>query len=223
VSDLVRRQLIECGTPAEKIEVVYNGVDLDAFSPGPGQRSDFGLPEGCFIAMFAGDIRTSRKNLDTVLRAMTEIAGVHLAIAGSTARSPYPAMARALGIAERVHFLELRSDMAALMRAVDAFVFPSRFEPFGLVVLEASACGLPVVTSRAVGACEALTGDGMIVLDEPNDVPRLAAALDMLASDATLCQRLGRCGRAAAERLSAKASAAQHSRLIERIADQVRA
>jgi glycosyltransferase involved in cell wall biosynthesis len=129
-------------------------------------------------------------------------------------------MARALGISNRVHFLGLCSEIAALMRAVDAFIFPSRFEPFGLVLLEASACGLPVVTSRAAGACESLAGEGMIVLDDADDVDGLAAALRMLSSDAALRRRMGSSARAAAERLSWKDAAAQHARLIETVAGE---
>jgi glycosyltransferase involved in cell wall biosynthesis len=217
VSELVRRQLLECGIPSERISVIPNGVDLDVFVPGTSERSPFGLPEGKFVGLFAGDLRTTRKNLDTVLKAIRAVPNVHLAVAGDTAKSPYPALAQALGISNRVHFLGLRSEIAELMRAVDAFIFPSRFEPFGLVLLEASACGLPVVTSRAAGACESLAREGMIVLDDADDVDGLIAALRMLSSDAGLRRRMGSSARAAAERLSWKDAVALHVRLIETI------
>lgn len=220
VSDVVRRQLIECGVPASRISVVPNGVDLDLFAPGPGSRGAFGLPEEGFVAMFAGDLRTSRKNLDTVLRALVATPGVRLAVAGDTRGSPYPEMARALKIADRVHFLGLIADIAALMRAADAFIFPSRFEPFGLVLLEASACGLPVIAARTAGACDMLVGDGMVALDDPDDVAGLADALRTLSSDTELRGRMGRSARAAAERLSWKAATLQHARIIEHVAVQ---
>lgn len=217
VSGLVRRQLIECGIDAEKIAVVPNGVDLDLFKPGPGNRDRFGLSAGPFTVLFAGDIRTSRKNLGCVLEAVAAVPDVHLAVAGDTARSPYVQMARELGIAGRVRFLELRCDIAELMRAVDAFVLPSRFEPFGLVLLEASASGLPVIASRDCGVVEAMAGDGMIVLSDPDDVAGLTAALRQLSGDRDLCARLGRAGRQRAERLSWRAAADQHLRLIEQV------
>jgi glycosyltransferase involved in cell wall biosynthesis len=215
VSKQVRRQLISGGVAAEKIHVVPNGVDLSDFAPGPGDRASFQLPEGEFVAMFAGDIRSTRKNLDTVLDALVRSPDIHLAVAGNPAGSPYPARARSLRIADRVHFLGLRSDIAALMRTADAFIFPSRFEPFGLVLLEASACGLPVITARTVGACEALAEDGMVVLDDPDDVGGMVEALRSLSTDPALRQRMGRCARAAAERLSWQSTTARYSQIIE--------
>jgi glycosyltransferase involved in cell wall biosynthesis len=218
ISEIVRRQVVDCGVDADRITVIPGGVDLLAFSPGTGRRSDFGLPEDPFMGLFAGDLRTARKNLDSVLKAMTRVPDMHLAVAGDTAKSPYPAMARSLGIAGRVHFVGMSTELGALMRAVDAFVFPTRFEPFGLVLLEASACGLPIVTSRAAGACESLDGDGMIVLEDPDDVAGLAAALETLASDTALRRRMGRSARVAAERLSWKSAVARQARLIEAVA-----
>jgi glycosyltransferase involved in cell wall biosynthesis len=215
VSELVRRQLIDCGMPPGKIHVVPNGVDLDAFAPGPGRRADFGLPDGPVMALFAGDIRSSRKNLDTVLRALADVPELHLAVAGKLAGSPYPQMVQRLGLGARVHFLGLRPDIPALMRAVDMFVFPSRFEPFGLVMLEASACGLPVIASRAAGASDALANDGLIVLDDPDDVPGLAAALRRLAADRAVRARMGHCARKAAEALSWQVATARHAHVIE--------
>jgi len=138
-----------------------------------------------------------------------------LAVAGDTAKSPYPNLAGKLGVTDRVHFLGMRSDIAALMRAVDAFILPSRFEPFGLVLLEASACGLPVITSRAAGACESLAADGMILLDDAEDTDGLSAALRTLARDAKLRERMGRSARRAAERLPWKVVVAQHAKVIE--------
>ena len=67
---------------------------------------------------------------------------VHIAVAGFLPGSPYPDEARALGIADRVHFLGLVKDMPVLMHSVDAFVFPSRYEAMSLSLLEAMAAGL---------------------------------------------------------------------------------
>jgi glycosyltransferase involved in cell wall biosynthesis len=217
VSELVKRQLTACGIDAGKIAVVANGVDLDQFKPGEGDRARFGLAPGRFTVLFAGDIRTARKNLGCVLAALAAVPDIHLAVAGASGGSPFIQKARELGLAERVHFLDLRRDLADLMRSVDAFVLPSRFEPFGLVLLEASACGLPVIASRDCGAVEAMAGDGMIVLSDADDVRGLAAAFQRLSSDRELCARMGRAGRAAAERLSWRAAAEQHVRLIEKV------
>jgi glycosyltransferase involved in cell wall biosynthesis len=180
VSSRVRQELVEAGVPPARITTILNGVDAAEFHPGPARRDRFGLPEGVPLALFAGDLKTPRKNLDTVLRALPGVPALHVAVAGRHAGTPWPAMARALGVADRVHFLGFQTDMPELMRACDLFVFPSRYEPFGLVLLEALASGLPVVTVAAAGGAELITPETGIVLEDCNDDAALAAALQAL-------------------------------------------
>jgi glycosyltransferase involved in cell wall biosynthesis len=175
----IARELEVLGVPADRIEVIYNGVDTEQFSPGPSDRDSFGLPLDVPLALFVGDIRTPRKNLDTVLRALQQTPEIHLAVAGSVKGSPYPALARELGVSERVIFLDKVSRIASLMRSVDLFVFPSRYEAHPLVVLEAMASGLPAIVSGNFGA-EKFLGDGGHILKDPNDVNALAARMTEL-------------------------------------------
>jgi len=199
VSNKVADELRAIGVPPEKIRVIYNGVDTDEFHPGDGDRARWGLPAEVPLFLFAGDIRTPRKGLDTVLRALAQVPDGHLAVAGDANRSAFPRMAQALGLATRVHFLGKVAEMPQLMQTADAFVLPSRYESMSLVVLEAMATALPVVTSCTVGAAE-LLGDGGLVLENPEDVHALAAAMRRLAEDAALRRRMGAAGRAIAER-----------------------
>ncbi len=127
-SEKIRKELVSIGVADEKIRVIYNGVDLDEFHPGQESRQALGLPQAKPLALFVGDIRTPRKNLDTTLKALAQTQGVHLAVAGRLANSPFPQLAKDLGIADRVTFLDYRRDIGKLMRAVDLFVFPSRYE-----------------------------------------------------------------------------------------------
>jgi glycosyltransferase involved in cell wall biosynthesis len=175
----IARELEVLGVPADRIEVIYNGVDTEQFSPGPSDRDSFGLPLDVPLALFVGDIRTPRKNLDTVLRALQQTPEIHLAVAGSVKGSPYPALARELGVSERVIFLDKVSRIASLMQSVDLFVFPSRYEAHPLVVLEAMASGLPAIVSGNFGA-EKFLGDGGHILKDPNDVNALAARMNEL-------------------------------------------
>lgn len=177
VSDRVRDDLLCIGVPEARIRVVWNGVDPVEFSPGSVSRHQLGLPEEVSMGLFVGDLRTPLKNLDTVLRALAQVPELHLAVVGHLAGSLYPAMVNRLGLLPRVHFLGFRRDIADLMRASDVFVFPSRYESFSLVLMEAMACGLPVVTARSVGAA-ALVPDGAgVVLEDPNDHQALAWTL----------------------------------------------
>jgi glycosyltransferase involved in cell wall biosynthesis len=201
VSEKVRRELIGAGVPENKIQVIVNGVDLEEFRPGAQQRQDLNLPEGARIALFVGDIRTPRKNLDSVLHALARVPDVQLAVVGELRNSPYPMMADHLGLRQRVHFLGFRRDVARIMRACDLFLFPSRYEACSLVLLEALASGLPVVTAVTAGGSELVGSNCGEVLNDPDDVTAMASALDRWSSPA------GR-GRAAS---AARASAEKHS------------
>jgi glycosyltransferase involved in cell wall biosynthesis len=199
VSDLIRQRLLNVGIPASKIEVIGNGVDLDEFAPGPAEREALDLPEGVPLGLFVGDLRSPIKNLEAVLRGIKETPSVHVAVAGSLKGSPYPALAERLGVSARVHFLGFCDEVAELMRAADFLVLPSRQDAFSLVVLEALACGLPVITARTVGASALLQRGGGYVMDGPDDMDTLVGAMQALAGSAERRERMGRAARVVAE------------------------
>jgi glycosyltransferase involved in cell wall biosynthesis len=177
VSSFTAGEIAALGIQAERISVVYNGVDTEEFRPGESERESFGLPDGVPLLFFVGDIRTKRKNLEAVLHAMQSFPEAHLAVAGKVEGSPYPVMAQELKVSGRVHFLGTTSRVAALMRSCDVFVFPSRYEAQPLVLLEALGSGLPVVVSNNFRAQDYI-GDGGIVYGEADDLAALTAALE---------------------------------------------
>lgn len=203
--------------PPSKIQVIPNGVDLDEFSPGKEPRSPWQLPENVPLALFVGDIRTSRKNLETVLKALIPIEELHLAIVGSTEGSPYPQLATELGLQKQVHFLGYRKDIAQIMRATDFLVFPSRYEPFGLVLLEAMASGLPVITVKSVGAADLVTSECGLVLSDSEDISALTEALNTLANNPNLRTRMGQAARTIAEQHSWKTMAQRYLDLFQKV------
>ena len=202
VSERVKKELVSIGVPATRIRVILNGVDLDEFTPGPASRSELGLPEEVTLALFAGDIRTPRKNLETVLRALVSVPELHLIVAGSTAGSPYPALCTQLGLSDRVRFIGFRRDIPALMRASDLFVFPSRYEACSLVLLEALASGLPVITAETAGGAEVVTPTCGLVLADPDDTAALAAAMRALTENRGRREEMRLAARAIAEKYS---------------------
>lgn len=214
VSDLLGKQLEDMGIDAHDIAVIPNGVDVSEFYPGEVSRQRLGLPDGVCLGLFAGDIQTSRKNLDTVLEVVKRVPELHLAVAGKLEGSPYPAVARQLGIEDRVRFLGYRSDLPQLMRASDMFLFPSRYEPFALVLLEAMASGIPVVTAATVGAAT-LVGNSGIVLDNPDDVDGMTRAVQSLVSDSHARQKMGARGREIATACTFKSMAVSYVNLFE--------
>jgi glycosyltransferase involved in cell wall biosynthesis len=222
VSEQVGRDLAAQGLPPGSVRVIPNGVDLDEFHPGPEDRRALGLPTEVPLAAFAGDLRTPRKNLDTVLRALAEVPALHLAVAGAANGSPFPALAEALGVNARVHFLGFRDDVPALMRAADLFVFPSRYEACALVLLEAMASGLPVVTARTTGGAELVCDDCGVVLDDPDDAERLAGALRRLVGSPARRHAMSQRARAQAQTLSWATMAERYLSLMHDVAEPSR-
>ncbi|MCX7670990.1 MAG: glycosyltransferase [Anaerolineae bacterium] len=180
---------------SERCTVVPLGVDVDRFAPPP---QPFAGPP---TLLFAGKLRYY-KGLDTLLRALVGLPGVHLNVVGDgPMRRPWAALAQELGIADRVHFLGEIEDAAlpAQYQRAHIFVLPAnaRAEAFGTVLLEAMAAGLPCVTTE-VG-----TGTSWVVQDgvtgrvvPPQDPDALASVLRDLLADVERRNRMGRAGRA---------------------------
>jgi glycosyltransferase involved in cell wall biosynthesis len=215
VSEGIRGELRDLGVPDDRIHVILNGVDIQEFTPEPIDRASLGLPLNKTLALFAGDIKSNRKNLDTVLRSLVHITDLDLVVVGRLEGSPYPALAEELGVRDRIHFLGFRTDLPNIMRGVDLFVFPSRYEPFGMVVAEAMASGLPVITASSTGASEIVTEESGIVVQDPEDVAALTAAFKTLTDDRTLRQTMGKVGREIVQKHDWKDKAKQYLTLFE--------
>ena len=217
VSEKVAQELVNIGVSRQKIRVIVNGVDLQEFAPGVSSRTTLGLPENVNLALFVGDIRTPRKNLDTILQALKKVPNLHLAVVGDTKGSPFLELANNLGIRERVHFLGYRRDIAKIMQAADLFVFPSRYEACTLVLLEALASGLPTITATATGGAELVTAEAGIVLPETDDIDSLATSLSILTSDRPLRQKMGKVARTIAEQHSWSKMAQTYLNIFEEL------
>jgi glycosyltransferase involved in cell wall biosynthesis len=219
VSRFTAGEVVALAIPQEKIVVVYNGVDTAEFRPGTAVRAEFGLPEHVPLALFVGDIKTTRKNLETVLASMKALPELHLAVAGKTEGSPYPALAAELQLSDRVHFIGKTSRIATLMRSVDFFVFPSRYEAHPLVLMEALASGLPVVVSGNFGAADYIR-EGGLVFEDPNDVSALAAAMKTLVRSPETRKAMGAAAREQALNMQWSQTAAAYLKVYEDLMQQ---
>ena len=165
ISDMVRQDVQRFyGMPDDKLVTIYNGIDLDAFCVQSAEmrreiRQKLDIPEGALTYVFVGS-GFKRKGLETAIRALPDDA--HLIVVGKdkeTAR--FQKIAAEMHVngdkSQRVHFVGPQKDVRPYYAAADAFVFPTIYEPFGSVVLEALACGLPVMTTDRCGAGEILT------------------------------------------------------------------
>jgi glycosyltransferase involved in cell wall biosynthesis len=110
--------------------------------------------------------------------------------------------------------------MPGLMRSVDAFVFPSRYEAMSLVMLEALAAALPVVTVATAGGAEVIDSRCGVVLDSPEDIAGLAEAITRLARDPAHARSMGDAARELAKSLTWQAMANHYLSLYEELASQ---
>ncbi|HJM43904.1 MAG: glycosyltransferase family 4 protein [Nitrospinota bacterium] len=196
---------------AEKdVTVIYNGVDLEEFSPAedPGRKDEIrkalGIDPGDFVVLFVGS-GFFRKGLVHLLRAAAKLRNgtrrIRVLIIAPPGRRPAAArMARRLGVGKIVGFPGEETQTADAYRASDVFVLPSLYEPFGFAALEALASGIPCILSQPCGASEIMTeGETGLILEDPTDADGLAARLERLF-DEDLRRTMGRSARRLAER-----------------------
>ena len=217
VSNKVKAELVSIGVPQDRIQVIVNGVSTEEFYPDTSIRSELGLPLDVDLALFVGDIRTNRKNLDSVLKALVHVPNLHLAVVGNTVNSPYPQMTKNLNLDERVHFLGFRRDIAKIMRTADFFLFPSRYEACTLVLLEAMASGLPVITAKTAGGAELVSVECGFVLEDPEDIATLSKAMETLQGDCQLREKMGLASRYNAERHTWLSKSSEYLNLFDSI------
>lgn len=132
-----------------------------------------------------------KKGLDTLIRALRDLPGCILWLAGDgPLRETLIAQAEQVGVKDRVRFLGWRQDRGALLRAADICVLPSRYEPFGTVMLEAWACGVPLVAAAAAGPAAFVKSGENGILVPVNDPKSLASALQQLRQDKALQEKV---------------------------------
>jgi len=179
------------GTPREKIQVIYNGVDPDRFSPGPGPRL-----EGPSSTVPLHVVATARidplKDIETFLRVAARIGrGVRFSILGAVSDEKYYRqcleLRRELGV--DVTMGQATEDVVGAYRGADVVLLTSISEAFPFSVIEAMSCGRAVVASDVGGVREALDGCGVVV--RPRDVETFANEVTRLLDDAALRAKLG--------------------------------
>lgn len=190
--DIVR-YLVDSGWDEAHAHFVPNFVD--AGSAPPFSRNELGVPDSGPLLLAAGRLHTN-KAFDVLVDALARLDGVHLLLAGEGEEADaLTGRAKALGIADRVHMLGWRGDVARLMATADVLVCPSRVEPLGNVVIEAWARNIPVVAAASAGPAWLVRDgeDGVLVpVDDPD---ALANALQRVQEDRDFAARLAAAGR----------------------------
>jgi glycosyltransferase involved in cell wall biosynthesis len=189
-SEAVARFARECvRLPAERLDMVPNGVDIGRFTPRPTGRND------AYTAVWLG-VMAPVKRLEVLLRAIADVPGLRLCLLGSGPdRANVRREVTSLGLGDRVVMPGAVTSPAARLTEADAFVLSSAAENCPLSVLQAMACGLPVVATRVGGIPEVVRDgvDGLLV--PPGEVSALADALHTLMADPETGRTMGRHGR----------------------------
>jgi glycosyltransferase involved in cell wall biosynthesis len=195
--------------PSDRISVVYNGIDLDSFSPNLTRcrvlREELSIPRTTKLVVTIGSISPRKGHMlfteaaATIKRTFDDVAFLVIGAGHEEFVDTIKDRVGKLGLDDCFHFLGWRSDVADILRASDVLVVSSDQEPFGRTVVEGMATGVPVVATRS-GGPEEIVADGETGFLVPiNDAGAMANAIASVVADPELAASLGRAGRKRAE------------------------
>lgn len=202
-ADAVKDWLIGEGYDESNIVVIRNGVDMSRFDVPPSAdaiRHEFGIPAGAPLVTVVSRL-TQLKGIENFLEAAAALKprypDARFLVVGETAPGDRPYLteltnlAERLGVADRVIFTGLRSDVPALLGSATVAVMPSLNEALSNVLLESMAAGAPLVATRVGGTPEAVIDGETGLLIEPGDSAAIARAVARLLEDRVLAARIG--------------------------------
>jgi UDP-glucose:(heptosyl)LPS alpha-1,3-glucosyltransferase len=224
ISDMVKQDIIRWyGVSEDRIVVVYNGVDIERFHPRNGQyreeiRRRHNVGSELLILFVSNNFRM--KGLDYLINALARMKreghpAFKLLVLGRDQKEPYLRLANRRGISEEIVFVGPTDEPEKYYGAADVLVHPAFYDSFSLVVLEAMASGLPVITTPTTGASGILShrGDGFIV-ENMRDLEELEAAITYFSNESVRL-RASDLGRIKAERYSDQVNFNRISRVFK--------
>ncbi len=191
-----KRQLIQNGWSGDKIQVLFNGVDLDQWAgEGSTLRTELGIPADRFVMLCASRFADDKGHAYLMralhkLKELTDVPFTMLLAGDGELLEPTRALAKELGLTdEQVKFLGFRKDMKNLYKGVDLYVNSSRHEALSFLIIEAMAAGLPCVITNMAGNPDILTcpdqGGLLVTYDDPDS---MAQALKTMMTDRALLE-----------------------------------
>ncbi len=223
VSKFLKRETVRDFTvPEERVEVIPNFIDTAVYRPGlvPSHRATL-APDGEKIVMHISNFRAVKRAEDvvSVFAKLTAKQPSRLVLVGDGPERPRVLMrAEELGVRDRVMFLGKHTSVHEVLSCADLFLLPSASESFGLVALEAMACGAPVVASNVGGLPEVIEHGTSGYMFDVGDIDAMAEAGLRIMGDDEHWRSLSEAGRALAEeRFSSERVVPQYERYYEQV------
>ncbi|MBN7124350.1 glycosyl transferase family 1 [Erwinia billingiae] len=192
---MVKNDIMRCfQVPEEKFAVIYNAIDATRFMPATAEqrqqsREQLNLPDNAKVFIYVGS-GFERKGLKASISALAATDAHLLVVGQDKQQSRYENLARSLGCEKRIHFLGVQNNVIPFYHAADSLILPTLYDPFPNVILEAMACGLPVITSFTCGGAEFIVDGKQGFVCDALDVPALTAAA-VAIPQRTLDSRMG--------------------------------
>jgi UDP-glucose:(heptosyl)LPS alpha-1,3-glucosyltransferase len=185
------------------VDLIYHGVDLEKFHPKKHQiyrkivRQELNIPNNAFVALFAGNLQ---KGAAAAIRAIANVKNAYLVLVSGSENSKEKQITQDLQIQNQIIWIPKSNQIEKYFLAVDCFVFPTVYEPFGMVISEAMASGLPVITSREAGAADLIRhGETGFLVDEPWNYHKIGQHIDWLMNNRESAKMIGQLARKAIE------------------------
>lgn len=188
---------------SESVSLIYHGVDLIRFCPQNREkyrsvmRAKIGIGDHDRLALFVGNLQ---KGAAAAIESLFKVPDVKLLLVTGSNNSKEKQLVSRLGLESRVYWQPLSKQVEQYFACADCFVFPTLFEPFGMVISEAMASGLPVITSKDAGASELIRhGESGWLVEKPWDSEAISQGLRTIFSEPGLSLKMGHRARLAIE------------------------
>ena len=225
ISRVLEREIRKEYGWAKDSTVIYHGTDTEVFRPPTDDvekqrmRQRFKLPVAGWVWIFIGE---AIKGLRQVIDALPRYPEACLLVVSRSSFSNYRRQAEQLGVGGRIVFHGFDPHPEEAFRAADVFVYPSDYDPFGMVASEAMATGLPVIIGADIGAAELVSPGENGLLCAPARMESIFEGLDRLRADPVEAGRLGARGRETILQVSWKLCANQTLQVYEKVFEQIR-
>jgi glycosyltransferase involved in cell wall biosynthesis len=180
------------------VSVLHHGTNTEQFRPpaSPGEKAElksrFNLPPDSWHWLFMGE---AVKGLRQAIECLKHVPSGFLLVVSRSDTTPYKSLARQLGVLDRIRFWGYEANPELAFRAVDLFLYPSDYDPFGMVGAEAMASGLPVIIGSTTGVAELITHGVDGLLCDPTVKSSILEQIKILENEPTLASQFGKAAR----------------------------